>query len=165
MDPDRKKAILEKRSQLKKANEESKRLNLIEDFLNYLRGLDIEFSIDFSSLAWNWMEETLPLKDWGMIDWSRVSIKHALAIEKIEKTSKACEEMYDFLKVKNEKVTIVWSNAERPEVTVNAHRIPPLIDELTDVDFDFWLVPESRIWCIEYHHSGSFSGARLELVE
>jgi hypothetical protein len=162
MESDKKRALLEKRRQLKEAQEKKDRLELIEDFLMVLKRAVIDFKVRFDSNSWNWLQKSVIMQSWGQINWDVVTNKRVFSIEESESISECFRNLCSFVNSTDEWITIVWSNELRPELDLKLDSLPLVLDELVDVDFDFWLIPDSRKWCIEYHHSGSIGAIRFD---
>ncbi|MFC3700205.1 hypothetical protein ACFOND_01030 [Reinekea marina] len=162
MASDRKSILLEKRNKLKHQQEKSERLALIEDLLSRINDSGIDYAINFDSPAWQWLEITVDIHSWVQINQNPIENKLILTSEEHVSMSEAYFKLCSYLEPLDETVSVIWSNALRPELELGLNAIPLILDDIINQDFDFWIVPSSRKWCIEYHHTGTFAAFRFD---
>ncbi|WP_144079948.1 hypothetical protein [Haliea salexigens] len=161
---DSKRELLEKRrTEAKCASEKRHRINLIEDTLTVLADRSIDYQLLWDRSAEEWLESELPFMVSGAIDWRRVENKR-LINGKVDRcnlsknlsllASEANLEMAD-------DITILWSNANRPPISMTLESFLDNAIAIMDEDFDTWVISPPGNWCIEYHHSGSLGLAIL----
>ncbi|SFT04905.1 hypothetical protein [Marininema halotolerans] len=79
----------------------------------------------------------------GKVDWEKVN-----GIMLLD----SMDELLDH--VRNEIVYILWDNANKPVLKANLGKVIDVIDDVTAVSFDTWLLSVDLSYLVEYYHEG-----------
>jgi 2-hydroxy-3-keto-5-methylthiopentenyl-1-phosphate phosphatase len=90
------------------------------------------------------MEQMFPVSNWGRIDWEKVK-------RKIDLDSSS--NIIEYLNMDGF-VYIIWSEGTLPVIKADFRKVIEVIDEVTAVSFDTWLLNPNEKWVIEFYHEG-----------
>jgi 2-hydroxy-3-keto-5-methylthiopentenyl-1-phosphate phosphatase len=90
------------------------------------------------------MEHMFPISNWGRIDWEKVNKKIDLD---------GSSNIIEYLNMDGF-VYIIWSEGTLPVIKANFRKVIEVIDEVTAVSFDTWLLNPNEKWVIEFYHEG-----------
>ncbi|SFT03050.1 hypothetical protein [Marininema halotolerans] len=126
-------------------------MTLYEECLEALgEGVEILSKKD-SEEIFEWFESNFFIS-YGRIDWEKS--KGLTLINSLEELPKC---------IQNEMVFILWDEADTPVLKANFRTVLDVIDDVTAVSFDTWLVGRDSGYVVEYHHEGDITIAILDL--
>jgi len=157
MDKAQRLLLEKKRKDLQEASLKRSKVDLLSDLIKILDAKYIKYNINFYSDVWNWICDNFPVAEWGKINWDFVEHKNKLAWTEPDKIPELFEKFVSKYNLTDDMVTIIWSNSERPAIDMSLDDAKMVIQDIFDEDWDTWMVPKERKWCIECHHTGSLT--------
>lgn len=124
-------------------------MTLFEECIKVIGNENLEIlSNELTEKYFDCLCELFPILPWGRIDWEKVSQK-----KKVEDLS----EIIDWLQemgINNKNVIVLWNYSYNPGIRTELERVLNVIDDVTAVGSDTFILCKDEGYVIEFFHDG-----------
>lgn len=123
-------------------------MSLLDECIEALgEGVQVLFDSDKEQIL-NSFESSYPF-EWGRIEWEKISNHTEVnTVDEIISFLNQNVEEYDNV------VYVIWDEGTLPIIQANLDKVFKVIDDITAVSFDTWILSPSTGYVIEIYHDG-----------
>jgi hypothetical protein len=155
---------LELQQRLRADARQAEQQHAIADLVTRLDAQQLRYELvppDDASEGWAWIQARFPLA-FARVDWDRVSgatrMPWGLDAERDDTFRKLLQELAG---AADTRVLVVWGNANKPSVRLEARALDACCTEFLNADFDLWVYAPDDLWLIECYHEGEHCYGRV----
>jgi hypothetical protein len=109
---------------------------------------------DDASEGWSWIQAHFPI-GFARVDWDRVAgaVRTGWGLD-AERDATFRQLLQQGAGAPETRVLVVWGNAQKPSVRLEAGTLAELCPEFLAADFDLWVYSPAGRWLVECYHEG-----------
>jgi len=107
-----------------------------------------------------WLESCFPINNWSRIEWKKVEDHTQIPWQNSPEARAAFEVLLAQRRLHDQPVIVMWSDQLMPSLELSLEAVRENFEEIIETDFDTWIVPSDRSWCIENYHEGELTFGR-----
>lgn len=92
---------------------------------------------------------TLPITKWGRIDWEKIDKKI-----RVDSVNEILKYLHEQDKCVDSDIFVLWDEATLPAIQSDLNQVIKVIDDVTAVSFDTWLLSPIIKYVVEFYHNG-----------
>ncbi|MBW4643878.1 MAG: hypothetical protein KME23_12960 [Goleter apudmare HA4340-LM2] len=171
MNPERRKALIIRREQLKRQLHQQQQKESCKDLLTQLDAELATYKIiwtepTFFNPASSWLTENFPIAWWGRVNWEKVDgcMQSAVFVTDYENFSQKLQQIILNQNLGNPNVIIVWADANTLSLELSLSLVVQHAQLVCQQSWDTWIICPQDNWCIEYYHEGEISFGYSPLI-
>lgn len=164
MNPERRKALIARREELKRQLHQQQQRESCKELLTQLDLESANYKIIWTELTFfnpasHWLGEKFPIAWWGRVDWDKVDscIQEKGFVADDENLDQKFKQIIVTQNLGNPNVMILWSDANTPSLELSLLIVAKCADLVFQQSWDTWIICPQENWCIEYYHEGELS--------